>query len=159
MVWLSRPLRLELADHRTQVLQPRCDRNHTGLGWSPFARHYLGSHYCFLFLRVLRCFSSPGWPLHPMFSDAGNRSSTCWVVPFGNPRINEYLPLPAAYRSLSRPSSPSRAKASTMCSFLLVARLHASTSKLEIYPSLLDAIQLVEPMPLRRTGKQRQVRP
>ena len=41
------------------------------------------------------------------------------VAPFGNPRINGYLPLPAAYRSLSRPSSPPRAKASFMCLFLL----------------------------------------
>ena len=31
------------------------------LGFSLFARHYLGNHYYFLFLRVLRCFSSPGW--------------------------------------------------------------------------------------------------
>jgi hypothetical protein len=31
------------------------------------------------------------------------------VAPFGNLRINSYLPIPAAYRSLSRPSSPSRA--------------------------------------------------
>ena len=41
------------------------------------------------------------------------------VAPFGNPRINEYLPLRAAYRSLSRPSSPPRAKASFMCPCLL----------------------------------------
>ncbi len=34
-----------------------------GLGYSPFARRYLGNHFCFLFLRVLRCFSSPGIPL------------------------------------------------------------------------------------------------
>ena len=32
----------------------------TGLGCSPFARHYLGNRACFLFLRVLRCFNSPG---------------------------------------------------------------------------------------------------
>jgi hypothetical protein len=31
-----------------------------GLGSSPFARRYWGNHSCFLFLRVLRCFSSPG---------------------------------------------------------------------------------------------------
>ena len=31
-----------------------------GLGCSPFARHYLGNHYCFLFLPVLRCFTSRG---------------------------------------------------------------------------------------------------
>jgi hypothetical protein len=37
-----------------------------------------------------------------------------WVVPFGNPRIDSYLPIPAAYRSLSRPSSPLRAKASSV---------------------------------------------
>ncbi len=29
-----------------------------------------------------------------------------WVTPFGNLRISPYLPVPAAYRSLSRPSSP-----------------------------------------------------
>ncbi len=31
-----------------------------GLGFSAFARHYSRNHCCFLFLRVLRCFSSPG---------------------------------------------------------------------------------------------------
>ena len=30
------------------------------LGYFLFARHYSGNHYCFLFLRLLRCFSSPG---------------------------------------------------------------------------------------------------
>ena len=42
------------------------------------------------------------------------------VVPFGNPRIKGYLHLPAAYRSLSRPSSPPRAKASAMRPCLLL---------------------------------------
>ena len=32
------------------------------MGCSAFARHYLRNHCCFLFLRVLRCFSSPGMP-------------------------------------------------------------------------------------------------
>ena len=36
--------------------------HNVGLGSSPFARHYLGNHCCFLFLRVLRCFSSPRSP-------------------------------------------------------------------------------------------------
>ena len=40
---------------------------------------------------------------------ADNMSSTCWVAPFGNLRIKGYVPLPKAYRSLSRPSSPLRA--------------------------------------------------
>ena len=38
------------------------------------------------------------------------------VARFGNLRIKECLPLPEAYRSLPRPSSTSRAKASTICS-------------------------------------------
>jgi hypothetical protein len=29
-----------------------------GLGWFRFARRYSGNHYCFLFQKVLRCFSS-----------------------------------------------------------------------------------------------------
>ena len=57
----------------------------------------------FLFLGVLRCFSSPGLP-HYLCSDTC--PSNRWVVPFGNLRINGYLHLHAAYRSLSRPSSP-----------------------------------------------------
>jgi hypothetical protein len=36
-------------------------RMRDGLGCSAFARHYLRNHCCFLFLRVLRCFSSPGF--------------------------------------------------------------------------------------------------
>ena len=32
----------------------------TGLGCSPFAHHYLGNRFCFLFLQLLRCFSSLG---------------------------------------------------------------------------------------------------
>ena len=45
-----------------KVLQPQPGRNLVGLGYSAFARHYLRNHYCFLLLRVLRCFSSPRSP-------------------------------------------------------------------------------------------------
>ena len=41
----------------------------------------------------------------------------CRVSPFGNLRINGYLLLPAAYRSLSRPSSAPDAKAFPLRSF------------------------------------------
>ena len=41
------------------------------------------------------------------------------VSPFGNPRIEAYLQLPEAYRSLSRPSSAPDAKAFALCSFSL----------------------------------------
>ena len=74
-----------------------------GLGSSPVARHYWGNHCCFLFLEVLRCFSSLGSP-HYFGSD--DSPSDCRVVPFGNPRVKGHLHLTAAYRSLSRPSSP-----------------------------------------------------
>ena len=39
-----------------------------GLGSSDFARHYFRNHFCFLFLRVLRCFSSPGSPPYTIYS-------------------------------------------------------------------------------------------
>ena len=57
----------------------------------------------FLFLEVLRCFSSLRSPpdIHP-----DDSPSDCRVVPFGNPWINGHLHLPRACRSLSRPSSP-----------------------------------------------------
>ena len=45
-----------------RVLQPRSRRNGSGLGSSAFARHYSRNHYCFLFLCLLRCFSSAGSP-------------------------------------------------------------------------------------------------
>ena len=57
----------------------------------------------FLFLEVLRCFSSLRSPL---CISRDNSPSDYWVVPFGNPRIKGHLHLPQAYRSLSRPSSP-----------------------------------------------------
>ena len=44
---------------------PRLRCHSLGLGSCAFARHYLRNHYCFLFLRVLRCFSSPGLPHAP----------------------------------------------------------------------------------------------
>ena len=44
------------------VLQPQNCRNNSGLGYCTFARRYLRNHFCFLLLRVLRCFSSPGLP-------------------------------------------------------------------------------------------------
>jgi hypothetical protein len=109
IVALSSALLLCIYSQLVAVLQPRQCRNIVGLGSSPFARHYLGNHFCFLLLRILRCFSSPR--LLP-FQD--NMSSTYWVAPFGYLRIKGYLHLPEAFRSLSRPSSPLRAKASTL---------------------------------------------
>ena len=65
-----------------QSYNPQAARR-SSLGFSPFARHYLGNHFVyFLFLRLLRCFSSAGWP-----SFRSNTPSAYWVVPFGDPGI------------------------------------------------------------------------
>ena len=92
VVLLSKSFYYKFIFH-VSVLQPQSCRNKTGLGYSPFARHYLGNHYCFLFLRLLRCFSSAGWhPLQDIPTSSG------WVSPFGHLRITGYFRLPEAYR-------------------------------------------------------------
>ena len=85
-----------------------------GLGSSAFARRYLRNHFCFLFLRLLRCFSSPGSPCMTMYSVNDDRGLLCRVAPFRNLRLNAYLQLTAAFRSLSRLSSALSAKASAL---------------------------------------------
>ena len=77
----------------------------------PFRSPLLGeSLVCFLFLRVLRWFTSPGWlPQSYVFSSRVALHYQCGVAPFGNRRITGCVLLPVAYRSLPRPSSPSRA--------------------------------------------------
>ena len=98
------------------VRTPEC--THSGLGSFPFARRYLGNRYIFfLFLRLLRCFSSPGSLYMAMYSPYSDRSFSCRVSPFRNLRINGYVLLPVAYRSLSRLSSALSAKASTIRSY------------------------------------------
>ena|SRR5690606_11803718 len=77
-----------------------------GLGSFRFARRYLGNRSFFLFLWVLRCFSSPGLPPNTLWIQVRVLSHYGqWVPPFGNLRIKAYLQLPEAYRCSSRPSS------------------------------------------------------
>ena len=99
------------------VRTPQC--THCGLGSSGFARRYSRNRCFFLFLRLLRCFSSPGSPPYVMDSRMDTRGFHVWVSPFRHPRINRHVPLPAAFRSLSRLSSALSAKASALCPFLL----------------------------------------
>ena len=100
---VSHPVQICLGFDYVVLLPP--DRlNGRGLGFCAFARHYLRNHCCFLLLQVLRCFSSLGLLLLP-----GIPTSSGWVAPFRHLRINSYLPIPAAFRSLSRLSSPLRA--------------------------------------------------
>ena len=123
------PVRLTtdfLTAHRTVRFCPEdlttpCRKPLTGITptWfrhkSAFARHYSRNHYCFLFLPVLRCFTSRRslqppyvfrWRYPHMTTGGFPHSDTlgsqlCWQ-------------LPQAYRGLPRPSSAPGAKASTI---------------------------------------------
>src|SRR5690606_23087342 len=99
-----------------RVLLPRTRRDAPGLGCSASARRYSRNHSCFLLLRVLRCFSSPG---SPPGLKAGIPDMVGGVAPFGHPRIDPSVPVPADFRSLTRPSSPLGAYASPVRPFLL----------------------------------------
>ena len=70
-----------------------------GLGFSDFARHYSRNHFCFLFLRVLRCFSSPGSPRIPIYSVYDN---TILLVLSSLIRISTDLRIFAPPRSFSQ---------------------------------------------------------
>ena len=99
------------------VRTPGC--SHPGLGSSGFARRYSRNRCFFLFLRLLRCFSSPGSPPSAMDSRMDAQGPPVRVSPFRHLRIVGHLPLPAAFRSLSRLSSALSAKASALRPFLL----------------------------------------
>ena len=99
------------------VHTPPC--THGGLGSSGFARRYSRNRCFFLFLRLLRCFSSPGSPRTAMDSPCGGGSSFRRVSPFRHLRIKACLRLPAVFRSLPRLSSAPGAKASAPRPFLL----------------------------------------
>ena len=113
--WLSQNHSAIRSTHLLQSVTPAC--THAGLGSSHFARRYSGNRCFFLFLRVLRCFSSPGSLHTPMYSVHDDRGLLCRVSPFRNLRVTGYLLLTVAYRSLSRLSSALSAKASTLRSF------------------------------------------
>ena len=123
------------------ILRPRLVLERDGLGSSLFARHYWGNRCFFLFLRVLRCFSSPGSPRHK----DGTGSSIQWVAPFGHVRIKPCLRVPGLFRSLPRPSSPAEAKASSVrpCfSFSLSESLRFVKLSNYYYNSLISFITL-----------------
>ena len=90
------------------VLTPR--NKSLGLGSFPFARRYLGNRCFFLFLLLLRCFSSEGFLHMAMYLPCSDTVLPYRVSPFGYLRVYGYLLLTAAFRSLSRPSSAPDAK-------------------------------------------------
>ncbi len=95
--------------------QPRRDKP-DGLGSNPFARRYLGYRVCFLFLRVLRCFSSPRAPLPtkgrwPVITPAGlPHSETC-----GSVRACRSPQRFVAWHVLPRPTAPRHSPEALSC--------------------------------------------
>ena len=88
----------------TKVSRPFCRSTTpvskpTGLASFPFARRYLGNRFYFLFLRVLRCFSSPRALRMTMDSSYGDGT----LLPPGSPiRSSTDQSLFAAPRSFSQ---------------------------------------------------------
>ena len=102
--WLSQNHSPIQSAHLVQSVTPVC--THTGLGSFHFARRYSGNRCFFLFLRVLRCFSSPGSPHTPMYSVHDDRGLLCRVSPHseiaGSKDICSSPPLIAAYHVFHR---------------------------------------------------------
>ncbi len=90
----------------------------------PFRSPLLRESLCFLFLALLRCFSSCRLLYSPMYSDysiLGYQDGFPHSEIFGSTLDWQ---LTEAYGSLPPPSSPPDAKASTKCSFQLAANLY-----------------------------------
>jgi hypothetical protein len=103
-----------------------------GLASSAFARHYLRNHYCFLFLRLLRCFSSAGLRLLLLiFNQEGCpiRTSADQTV------VCTYPQLFAAYHVLRRLQEP-RHPPYALNSLPTLGRI-TSTFFLQTYPQTL----------------------
>src|SRR5438270_13447341 len=107
--WLS-----SLATSHVKVPQPRKDKSFR-FRLFRFRSPLLTESLRFLFLGLLRCFTSPRFASPDYeFIRSITRFDSSWVVPFVDPRIKACLRLPGAYRNLLRPSSPLGTKAFTI---------------------------------------------
>ena len=97
-----------------KVPQPREDKS-SRFRLFRFRSPLLTESFRFLFLGLLRCFTSPRFASPDYeFIRTITSGKAGWVVPFGDPRIKACLRLPVAYRNLLRPSSPLGTKAFTI---------------------------------------------
>ena len=110
-LWLNFP---EHSTHCLDATSWSYYPGHTSLyvrfGLFPVRSPLLGESLLFSLPQGTKMFQFP-WFASLLSSD--NYPSGNWVVPFGNPWVKGHLRLTTAYRSLSRPSSPPGAKAST----------------------------------------------
>ena len=116
-------------------------------GCSAFARHYLRNLGWFLFLRLLRCFSSPGsLYLTYVFSQ-----ELPLRVGFPHSDIDGsklYCQLPVAFRRLTRLSSPVIAQASITCTYSLdPITLSPQSSQIKATLQVLFRLAFVTPHP------------
>ena len=89
-------------------------------GLFPFRSPLLRESLLFSFPPGTEMFHFPGLATKPYFIQTPSTGHyPRWVFPFGHLRIKAYLPLPEAYRSKPRPSSPAGAKASIVCPYTL----------------------------------------
>ena len=91
---------------------------HIRFGLFPVRSPLLRESLLFSLPAGTKMFQFPAFALH--IYQWSTVPSKRWVVPFGDWRINGYLLLHVTFRSLSRPSSPLWAKASTMRPYLLL---------------------------------------
>ncbi len=105
------PLRLNFPEHSirnqsttARSYYPDCASLHRRFGLFPGRSPLLGESLLFSSPGGTKMFQFP--PFASIIKHMDNYPSGNWVVPFGNPRVKGYLHLTAAYRSLSRPSSP-----------------------------------------------------
>ena len=103
---LSSPSRSPPKPRRRGPTTPAARRHAAGLGCSPFARHYWGNHCCFLFLRVLRCFSSPRSPHGQAVMAALQAAGLSHSEIRGSQAVCAYPRLFAAYHVLHRLREP-----------------------------------------------------
>ena len=90
-------------------------------------------------------FQFPGLPPPSLCVQLGVAGyEACWVRPFGDPRVKGHVRLTVAYRSLSRPSSASCAKASTVCPYHLPKDGSVHTYTWRLAPPIAIRCDLLE---------------
>ena len=97
--------------YRPWVLQPPAHKERS-LGFGRFRSPLLPASQLIPLPLGTEMFQFPGFAL--LLREVTALTSSR-VAPFGHPRINACVPLPLAYRSLPRPSSPLCAQASSTC--------------------------------------------